>query len=53
MTNDRDYGEQDPHFDGVREGIIADSQGKTIGVRADTKKNPKNPYNITLKNDKK
>ncbi|MUK87994.1 hypothetical protein GMD78_06225 [Ornithinibacillus sp. L9] len=47
----RDHRIQDPHFDGIREGIINDSEGKRMGVRADTKKDPKNPYNVDLKED--
>ncbi|MFD1039856.1 hypothetical protein ACFQ3N_15860 [Virgibacillus byunsanensis] len=48
MADDRDYGEQHPHFDGKREGIISDTVGKQIGVRTDTDKESTNPYHVRL-----
>lgn len=45
MTNnrDKDNGEQHPHFDGAKEGIISDPAGKQIGVQTDKSKQFANP----------
>ncbi|MEH7388631.1 hypothetical protein V7147_25030 [Bacillus sp. JJ1521] len=56
--NDRDYPERDPHFDGRYEGIInVDMAGDKIGIRSDVNPEnmdqPKNPYQIKPKIDKK
>ncbi|MBM7572111.1 hypothetical protein [Aquibacillus albus] len=49
---DWDYGEQHPHFDGKKEGIISDSVGKQIGIRTEANKESANPFHVNrLKKD--
>ncbi|WP_163970318.1 hypothetical protein [Oceanobacillus halotolerans] len=44
---DRDVNiEEEPHYDGTREGIISDSIGKQVGIRTDTGDNTSNPYHV-------
>ncbi|MDL4839654.1 hypothetical protein [Aquibacillus rhizosphaerae] len=46
MTKRRINVEQDPHFDGEREGIISDPVGKEIGIQSDITKASTNPFHV-------
>ncbi|WP_407272751.1 hypothetical protein [Radiobacillus sp. PE A8.2] len=52
MTDNQDYRETDPHFDGEKEGIISDSIGKQVAIRTEKNKSITNPFHInSLKKD--
>lgn len=40
-----DPGQQDPHFDGEKEGILNDSIGKEIGIRTEHNSTA-NPFHV-------
>ncbi|MBP1950735.1 hypothetical protein [Virgibacillus litoralis] len=49
MTDKRNTnnGDEDPHFDGVKEGIISDPGGKQIGIQTGKSNQFANPFDAT------